>query len=91
MQLTSMIVELRLENRRLSNKLAERKLEVQELKDEFCDLRHGLCAKMKHLYKTMGHKVLYDAVRSIGMPLVSFSFRVLVRFIFPSFYFQSEL
>lgn len=56
-----MVVDLGLENRRHSEALAERKLEIEEIKDDFRTFRRGLCAKMKRLYKTMGHEELYDA------------------------------
>ena len=54
-----MVQQLRLENRRLEDQLAERKVEVEGLWDDLHLLRHGLSAKMKHLYETTGHKDLY--------------------------------
>ena len=45
--LTAMVQQLRLENRRLENQLAERKIEVEELWDDLLLLRRGLSAKMK--------------------------------------------
>lgn len=62
-QLTSMIIDLRLENRRLRDALTEKKLETEELKDNFRVLRHGLCAKIKRLYNATGHDGLYDAAQ----------------------------
>jgi hypothetical protein len=50
---------LLLENGRLEDQLAERKIEVEELQDDLCLLRHGLSAKMKRLYEATGHKYLY--------------------------------
>lgn len=46
-----MVRELRLENRWLRDQLHERKLEVEDLRDDHCSFRHGLSAKLKHLYK----------------------------------------
>jgi len=57
--LTVMVQQLRLENRRLEDQLAERKIEVKELRDDLRLLRRGLSAKMKRLYEAMGHKDLY--------------------------------
>ena len=57
--LTAMVQQLRLENRRLENQLAERKIEVEELRDDLHLLRRGLSAKMKRLFEAMGHKDLY--------------------------------
>ena len=57
--LTAMVQQLRLENRRLENQLAERKIEVEELRDDLRLLRRGLSAKMKHLFEATGHKDLY--------------------------------
>ena len=45
--LTAMVQQLRLENRRLEDQLAERKIEVEELRDDLRLLRRGLSAKMK--------------------------------------------
>jgi hypothetical protein len=59
-QLTSMIVNLRLEN---SDALAEWKLQTKELKDDFRTLRCGLCTKIKGLYKASGHDNLYNAAQ----------------------------
>ena len=56
--LTAMVQQLRLENRHLENQLAERKIEVEELRDD-CLLRRGLSAKMKRLFEATGHKDLY--------------------------------
>ena len=47
--LTAMVQQLRLENRRLEYQLVERKIEVEELRDDLRLLRHGLSAKMKRL------------------------------------------
>ena len=55
--LTAMIQQLRLENRRLEDHLAERKIEVEELRDDLRLLRRGLSAKMKYLFEA--HKDLY--------------------------------
>ena len=57
--LTTMVQQLCLENRRLENQLAERKIEVEELWDDLRLLRRGLSAKMKHLFEATGHKDLY--------------------------------
>ena len=57
--LTAMVQQLRLENRRLEDQLAERKIEVEELRDDLRLLRRGLSAKMKHLFEATGHKDLY--------------------------------
>ena len=57
--LTTMVQQLRLENRRLEDQLAERKIEVEELRDDLHLLRRGLSAKMKRLFEAMGHKDLY--------------------------------
>jgi len=57
--LNAMVQQLRLENRRLEDHLAERKIEVDELQDDLRLLRRGLSAKMKRLYEVTGHKDLY--------------------------------
>ena len=57
--LTAMVQQLRLENRHLENQLAERKIEVEELRDDLRLLRRGLSAKMKHLFEATGHNDLY--------------------------------
>ena len=57
--LTVMVQQLRLENSRLEDQLAERKIEVEELRDDLCLLRHGLSAKMKCLFEATSHKDLY--------------------------------
>ena len=57
--LTAMVQQLCLENRRLENQLAERKIEVEELRDDLRLLRRGLSAKMKRLFVATGHKELY--------------------------------
>ena len=54
-----MVQQLRLENRRLEDQLAERKIEVEELRDDLRLLRRGLSAKMKRLFEATGHKDLY--------------------------------
>ena len=57
--LTVMVQQLCLENRRLEDQLAERKIEVEELRDDLRLLRKGLSAKMKRLFEATGHKDLY--------------------------------
>jgi len=57
--LTVMVQQLCLENRRLEDQLAERKIEVKELRDDLHLLRRGLSTKMKRLYEATGHKDLY--------------------------------
>ena len=57
--LTAMVQQLRLENRRLEDQLAERKIEVEELQDDLRLLRRGLSAKIKRLFEATGHKDLY--------------------------------
>ena len=57
--LTAMVQQLRLENKHLEDQLAERKVEVEELRDDLRLLRRGLSAKMKHLFEATGHKDLY--------------------------------
>ena len=57
--LTAMVQQLRPENRHLENQLAERKIEVEELRDDLRLLRRGLSAKMKCLFEALGHKDLY--------------------------------
>ena len=57
--LTAMVQQLRLENRRLEDQLAERKIEVEELRDDLRLLWRGLSAKMKRLFEATGHKDLY--------------------------------
>ena len=57
--LTAMVQQLRLENRCLEDQLAERKIEVEELRDDLHLLRRGLSAKMKRLFEATGHKDLY--------------------------------
>ena len=57
--LTTMVQQLRLENRCLENQLAERKIEVEELQDDLRLLRRRLSAKMKRLFEATGHKDLY--------------------------------
>ena len=57
--LTAMVQQLLLENRHLEDQLAERKIEVEELRDDLRLLRRGLSAKMKRLFEATGHKDLY--------------------------------
>ena len=57
--LTAMVQQLRLENRRLEDLLAERKIEVEELRDDLRLLFRGLSAKMKHLFEATSHKDPY--------------------------------
>jgi len=57
--LTTMVQQLRLENRRLKDQLPERKIVVEELRDDLRLLRRGLSAKMKRLFEATGHKDLY--------------------------------
>ena len=57
--LTTMVQQLRLENRRLKDQLVERKIEVEELRDDLRLLWRGLSAKMKRLFEATGHKDLY--------------------------------
>ena len=57
--LTAMVQQLCLENRSLEDQLAERKIEVEELRDDLRLLRRGLSAKMKRLFEATGHKYLY--------------------------------
>jgi len=57
--LNAMVQQLCLENRRLEDQLVERKIEVEELRDNLHLLRRGLGAKMKRLFEAMGHKDLY--------------------------------
>ena len=57
--LTAMVQQLCLENRCLEDQLAERKIEVEELRDDLRLLRRGLSAKMKRLFEATGHKDLY--------------------------------
>ena len=57
--LTALVQQLCLENRRLKDQLAKRKIEVEELRDDLRLLRRGLSAKMKRLFEAMGHKDLY--------------------------------
>ena len=54
-----MVQQLCLENSRLEDQLAERKIEVEELRDDLRLLRRGLSAKMKRLFEAIGHKDLY--------------------------------
>ena len=57
--LTMMVQQLCLENMRLEDQLAERKIEVEELQDDLRLLCRGLSAKMKRLFEATGHKDLY--------------------------------
>jgi len=57
--LTTMVQQLCLENRRLESQLAERKIEVEELRDNLRLMRRGLSAKLKCLFEVTGHKDLY--------------------------------
>ena len=54
-----MVQQLCLENRRLEDKLVERKIEVEELRDNLRLLHRGLSAKLKCLNEATGHKDLY--------------------------------
>lgn len=57
--LTAMVQQLCLENRCLEDQFAERKIEVEELRDDLRLLRRGLSAKLQRLYEATGHKDLY--------------------------------
>jgi regulator of replication initiation timing len=54
-----MVRELRLENRRLRDQLAEQKLEVEDLHDDLRSFCHGLSARLKRLYQAVGQEELY--------------------------------
>ena len=56
--LTTMVYQLRLENRHPKDQLVEGKIEVEELRYDLRLLRRGLSAKMKHLFEATGHKDL---------------------------------
>ena len=64
--LTVMVQQLRLENMRLEDQLAERKIEVEELQDDLRLLCRGLSAKMKRLFEATvdGPKVLKLTINS---------------------------
>ena len=57
--LTAMVQQLRLENRRLEDQLLERKVEFGDLQDDFQTLRRGLSAKIKRLYQATSQEELY--------------------------------
>ena len=57
--LTAMVQQLLLENRHREDLLAERKIEVEELRDDLRLLRRGLSANLKRLFEATGHKDLY--------------------------------
>jgi len=57
--LTAMVKQLCLENRRLGDQLGEQKLETENLQDDLRSLRRGLSAKLKLLYKATGREELY--------------------------------
>ena len=59
--LATMVQQLRLENRRLEDRLAERKVEIGELQDNLQTLRRGLGTKIKRMYKATSQKELYFA------------------------------
>ena len=59
--LTAMVQQLRLENRRLENQLTERKIEVEELRDDLRLLRRGLSAKMSACFRL---RVTRTSIRS---------------------------
>ena len=58
--LTAMVQQLCMENKRLGVQLSERKLEVDELRDMLQTIHRGLNAKLKRLYELSGHKDLYE-------------------------------
>ena len=57
--LIAMVQQLLLENRLREDLLAERKIKVEELRDDLRLLWRGLSAKMKRLFEATGHKDLY--------------------------------
>ncbi|RLN41912.1 hypothetical protein C2845_PM01G44730 [Panicum miliaceum] len=57
--LTVMVRELRLENRRFKDQLAKQKLEVEELYDDLRTFRRGLSSRLKRLYTAIGQEDLY--------------------------------
>ena len=57
--LTAVVQQLHLENRRLEDQLAEQKVEFGELQDDLQTLCRGLGAKIKRLYKATGQEELY--------------------------------
>jgi predicted RNase H-like nuclease (RuvC/YqgF family) len=57
--LTVMVQQLHLENRCLEDQLAERKIEVEELRENLHFLCRGLSAKMKCSFEVTGHADLY--------------------------------
>ncbi|RLN42211.1 hypothetical protein C2845_PM01G42560 [Panicum miliaceum] len=58
-ELTIIVREHRLENRRLKDQLAEWKLEVEELHDDLRTFRRGLSSRLKRLYTAIGQEDLY--------------------------------
>jgi hypothetical protein len=72
-----MVQELHLENKRLGHKLAESKLEIVELHDDFHTLRRGLSAKMKRLFKAVGKEEV-SITQPHHEPSLSLGFRGLV-------------
>ena len=57
--LIAMVMQIRLENRRLEDQLAKLKLEIENLQDDLRSLRRGLSAKLKRLYRATGQEELY--------------------------------
>ena len=52
---------MQIENRRLSNKVAEGQIELADLKDDFNTLHRGLSTKMRRLFKATRKEELYQA------------------------------
>ena len=57
--LTAMVQQQRLENRRLEGQLDEWKVEIGDLQDDLHTLRCGLSAKIKRFYKATGQEELF--------------------------------
>jgi hypothetical protein len=58
-RLSPLVEGLGRECEKLKSISAEQKMDLAELRDDFRDLRRGLCAKMRHLFVATGHEDLY--------------------------------
>jgi hypothetical protein len=60
-RLAPLVEGLRRECEKQKSISVEHKMDLDELRDDFRDLRRGLCGKMRRLFVATGHEDLYDA------------------------------
>jgi hypothetical protein len=59
--LTPAVASLDKETKRLKGVFVKRKMDMDNHRDDICDIRRGLCAKMSLLFVATRHADLFDA------------------------------